>query len=153
MSDTYRHNDPWIIDSISGRRIRQSEAVTQWDGNVVHQSYAEPRHPQDFIVARKEEIAVENARPRPPARFIGPLTTTTTAAAVAGATTLPLTSSLGFAISDAISIMLSDGTTFRTTVATVPDNTSITINTALPNSATSGAAVIDNTAMAEPTLP
>lgn len=149
----YIAGDPWKIDSITGFRIRSSEAVEQWDGNVVHRNYAEPRHPQDYVRARQEDIAVENARPPVPPTFIGPKQTTLSAAAAAGATTLPLTSSAGFAAGHAISLMLSDATTFLGTVATVPDGTSITITSALKGAAASGALVTNFTAMTEATLP
>lgn len=149
----YVAGDHWVTDSITGFRIRSSEAVEQWDGNVVHRSYAEPRHPQDYVRARKEEIAVENARPPVPEVYIGPKQTTLSAAAAAGATTLPLASSAGFVAGHAISVMLSDSTTFRATVATVPDGTSITITSGLANSAASGALVTNFTAMTEATLP
>ena len=149
----YIPNDHWVQDSITGFRIRSSDAVEQWDGNVVHRDYAEPRHPQDYVRARKEEIAVENARPPVPEVFIGPLQTTTSAAVAAGGTLIPVAATNGFATSDAVSVMLSDGTTFRSTVASISAPTSITLNTPLSNSAASGALITNYSAMAEATLP
>ncbi|MFA5695924.1 MAG: hypothetical protein WC917_00460 [Bacilli bacterium] len=72
-------------------------------------------------------------------------TTTTTANAILGATTLAVTSSAGFLVNDYIGIQLDAGTMFWSTVANVPTGTSIQINNALPSVASSGVYVFGYT--------
>lgn len=154
MANTgYRHGDPWVIDDVSGLKVRKSDTVKQWDGNIVDRRRADPRHPQDFVRARKEDIAVPDARPRPPEAFVGPNQSNLSAAASAGATTLPLDSSAGFAIGHRLLIMLADRNSFLTTVASVPDGVSITISPGLAGAAAAGALVRNMSAATEAALP
>ena len=61
----YIPGDNLLISDRSGRVIRRSESRTQWDGLVVHESEWEPRHPQDLIRTKPENIAAPEPR-RPP---------------------------------------------------------------------------------------
>lgn len=77
--------------------------------------------------------------------------TTTTADEIAAATTIEITSSTGMVIADAIGIALDDGTMHWTTVATIPDSTSVTITTGLASASAAGSAVFTyRTAMGRP---
>lgn len=147
MSDDWRIGDHRVIDDITGFKIWASESRKQWNGSVTDEKNYSPRHQQDLIRARRESPGVLNARPEPPDSFVGPLTTTIATAAAAGATALVLKSSVRMEAGDHIVIMLSNGDTFRTIIATIPDAANITITTPLPHSVSVGAAVIDNTAM------
>jgi hypothetical protein len=64
--------------------------------------------------------------------------TTLSATALAGATTLNLTSGTDFNVGDNIGIQLDAGTNFWTTVATAPGSNVVTIAAALPSQATAG---------------
>lgn len=48
----------------SGFAFPMDEMVQQWDGQLVHWSEEEPRHPQDFVRARPDPSPVKNPRPR-----------------------------------------------------------------------------------------
>ncbi len=71
-------------------------------------------------------------------------TTTTTAAAVLGASTIDVTSATGMAISDNIGIELDDGTRQWTTITNISSLT-LTLNTTLTAAAASGVTVITYT--------
>lgn len=66
------------------------------------------------------------------------LDTTLSADEASGQTTLSVTDSSDMAALDVIGIVLDDGTMHWSTVASVPDSTSVTINAALPSDAASG---------------
>lgn len=149
----WRIGDHRVISDISGRKIWASESRKQWNGSIVHESEWSPRHQQDLIRARRENPGVQNARPEPPDTFIGPLTTTVTAAAVAGATSIEVASTAGMTAADRISVMLESADTFRTTIQTVTDATHLEIANALPGHVGVGKMVINNSALTAPTLP
>jgi hypothetical protein len=65
-----------------------------------------------------------------------------TSAAVATDTSLEVTSSADFSPTDPVGIELDDGTQHRTTVATVPDGTHITLDDAMPGAAGIGKVVV-----------
>lgn len=54
----------------SGKKYKRSECKKTWDGLIVHKDKWEPRHPQDFIPAVSDDVAVPDPRPVPPARFL-----------------------------------------------------------------------------------
>jgi hypothetical protein len=147
---TYRPGDFWRIDDNTGFRVRSSRTSRQWDGLIT----ADPdeRNPQDFVRGRRDQESVPDPRPEPAIVTIGPLTTTTSAAASAGDTTLSLTSSSGMSAGHVLGIMLDTGSIHRATVNTVPNSTSVTLTAALPYSVSSGAVVTDYSSVSEPTF-
>lgn len=58
----YIPGDHLLICQRTGRVIRASEAKEEWTGLIVHESVWEPRHPQDFVRAPKEDIAAPKPR-------------------------------------------------------------------------------------------
>lgn len=60
-------------------------------------------------------------------------TTTTTANALAGSTSLTVVSSAAFTAGDKVAIQLYTGEIFKTTIASVPDGTHLTLTDKLPN--------------------
>jgi hypothetical protein len=153
MTDDFRPGDHWVIDDVTGLKVRASETRKQWDGLRVHRNQYESRHPQDFVRGRRDKMSVTDPRPRPIDTYIGPLTTELAANAVAGQTALEILSTGRMRISDRLSIMLDGGDTFRATIIAITDTTHLTISPGLPSAASSGKLVYDNTAMAEPDLP
>lgn len=77
--------------------------------------------------------------------FIG---TTLTADILASATTIPIVST-GMAVNDQIGIELDDGTRFWTTIATIPDSSSVTIATGVTSASSSGKSVFTFTNLLE----
>lgn len=138
----------WIIDDRSGRRIRARDARKEWDGTVVHKDDYEPRHPQDFVRAKVDDQSVALSRPEPIDTFGGNLMTETTADAAAGATTLSVLSSTRMEAGDVVQVMLDNREMFRSLLQAVTDAETIVLHTPLPFAASSGARVIDETAMA-----
>lgn len=63
----YIPGDPWAICDLCGKKIRKSETRINWKNQVVCENDYERKHPQlDLEIPNEENIAVENARPRPP---------------------------------------------------------------------------------------
>lgn len=151
---SYQAGNPWKICDRCGFKKRASATRKEWTGLIVCMECFEERHPQDFVRGRMDRQNVPEPRPEPVDNIIGPLTTTTTAAAVAGATTLTVSSSARFLAADRIGIMLTDGSTHRAVINTVPTATSITLTAAtkLPGSVASGALIIDYSAVSTVSL-
>lgn len=151
---TYRPGDFWRICDRTGRKVRSSETVKEWNGLIVHRDEWEPRHSQDFVRGRIDRQRVYDPRPEPTDNLLGPLTTTTTAAAVPGATTLAVEASIRFESGDDIGIMLSNGSVHRAQINTVPTTASLTLTAAtkLPDNVSSGALIINYDAVAEATV-
>lgn len=62
----YIPGDPWCVCDICGLQIRKSKTRKNWKGQIVCGATCyEPRHPQDFVKAHKDVIAVKDARPEP----------------------------------------------------------------------------------------
>jgi hypothetical protein len=150
---TWRQGDHLVTDDVTGFTVLASKTRKQWDGAIVHESVFETRHPQDLIRARREKPGVTNGRPPPVDTFIGPLTTTVTAATPAGSTDLPVESTARMEVGDAITVMLDSGDAFRVLIAIIVDSTTLTLAAPLPQATSEGKSVINNTAQAAPTLP
>jgi len=148
----YKPGDYWLIDDITGQKIRASEAKKQWDGLLTHKGNFSPRHPQDLVRGRLDRQAVPDARPRPVDTYIGPLVTEIAAAATAGTSVLTVETSERMVPGDSVSIMLDNGDTFRATVAAVPDSETLTVTPALPGAVSVGNRVFNNTAVAQPDI-
>ncbi|MDB5607784.1 MAG: hypothetical protein JWP25_4684 [Bradyrhizobium sp.] len=141
MGDFYR-----ICDR-SGLKIRARKTQLEWNGLMVSQNFWEARQPQDFVKGVADNQTVPMARPRQVNQFLGPLTTTLTANAAAGATALSVASSVRMILGDRIEVMLDTGVYFVTNISGVPGATSLTINPKLPYSASSGNILTDLSAV------
>lgn len=148
----YIPGDFWRICDRSGRKVRASQTIKQWDGLIVAREEYEDRHPQDFVRGRKDEQSVPDPRPEPIDRLLGPLTTTLTAAASAGATTLTVELTTRFEGGDDIGVFLSNGEVAPMRIDTVVSTTSLTLESGLPNSADVGALIVNYDAVAEPEI-
>lgn len=141
------------ICDVCGFVYRASETRKRWDGLIVCMADFEQRHPQDFVRGRKDRQNVPDPRPEPVDNIIGPLQTVTTAASLAGSSTLTVESSVRFLVGDRIGVAISDGSIYRATVAAVPpDLVSLTLTVALTAGVPSGAMVIDYSAVSTPSL-
>lgn len=151
---TYVPGDFWRICDVCGFKKRASQTRKRWDNLIVCDADWEPRHPQDFVRGRKDRQTVPDPRPEGADTFLGPLCTTTTAAAVAGATTLNVESSVRMTGGDRVGVMLASGEIHRAVIQTVPTAASITLSVAtkLPGAVVSGAQVIDYSAVSSPNL-
>jgi hypothetical protein len=69
--DHYRKGDYWMIDDLTGEKMRRSEARKTWDGFWVHKDNLEPKHPQLSVKGIKDIQKVTPVRPRPDETFIG----------------------------------------------------------------------------------
>lgn len=142
----------WRLDDRSGFKCRAENTTKEWNGLYIRSDMSEMRQNQDFVRGVADDQRVPEPRPRQMDAFLGPLITTLTAAAAAGATTLAVASSVRMFAGDVIEIMVgtfSGSTQYRTTIATVPDTLSLTIPApGLPQGAVSGAEVTNITAAA-----
>ena len=97
MADDLRFNpgDNYLLDDISGFKIRRSKARLQWDNIATSGSRWSPRQPQDLVQAVRDEQYVSLSRPRQQNRFTI-LGTSVTAPSAAGSTSLTVQSTVGF---------------------------------------------------------
>lgn len=65
----YILGDYWIICQITGQKVMRSKARYNWKGQLVSLVAWEEKHPQIDLRGRKDDIAVEDARPRQPTVF------------------------------------------------------------------------------------
>jgi len=133
--------------------MRAEDSVEEWNGLIVHRDEAEPRHPQDFVKGKADKQSVPNARPRDTATFIGPLTTAVDGAHSAGDTTIAVDTSSRFTAGDNVVLYLKSGDAFRTTIFSIPSATSIRLDDALPGPVEDNSAVVNLSAVTEPTYP
>ena len=71
-----RDGDTLVICDRSGFTFWRSQCVKEWNGLLVYKGFAEARHPQEFLRARRENMRVPDARPQraiADETFIGPL--------------------------------------------------------------------------------
>lgn len=118
----YVGGDNYLLDDIAGFKIRASKARIipggQTGNLAVSPSRWEPQQPQDFVTGVYDDQVASLVRPRQRNEF----TVTGTfvvAPSPRGASTITVDSSVGFATSDSIQIMLDSGENFITTVASV----------------------------------
>lgn len=72
MKDEYHHGDFNRICDRSGFKVKASDTVREWNGQIVKREFAEPRHPQDFVRGRKDQQTVHMPRPEAPDSFLNP---------------------------------------------------------------------------------
>lgn len=140
------------VCDVCGFVYRASTTFKRWDGLITCSQDWEPRHPQDFVRGRTDRQNVPEPRSEPVITVIGPLTTTITAAAVAGATTISVASSTRFLAADHIGILLDGGDLFRVVIQSVPSTTSLLITNPLPGVISIGNAVTNYSVVSEPSL-
>jgi len=61
--------DYWVIDAISGVKVKRSDCVKNWKGQIIHRRNFEVRHPQDTVIIPQDNPAVRDPRPRGPDRY------------------------------------------------------------------------------------
>lgn len=145
----YVPGDFYRICDRCGFKMRASQTFRTWDNLYVCVEDFETRHPQDFVRGRKDRQVAPNARPEPLDTLIGPLHTTLTAAASAGAILLNVESSTRFLTADVIGIMLANGDAERRVVFTAPSATSIQVTVPLTGPALAGAVITNFSAVSE----
>ena len=69
-NEYYKPGDNWVIDDITGFKVRASETVKQWNGLRVHRDWAEMRNPQDFVRGVADLQRVPDPRPEAADRFL-----------------------------------------------------------------------------------
>jgi hypothetical protein len=148
----FKSGDSYLIDDITGLKIRRSDAVKKWDGAIVHQGETNPRHPQDFVRAKSDRQLADVVRPRSIDVFGGPLQTTLATAALIQATGLHLVSAVRMLVGDRIQVMLDSGEVFDTYITEILDTEHINVSPALKRAANLGASVVNLTATSEPKL-
>lgn len=129
-----------------------SECQKEWNGNLVWERVFEPRQPQDYLRGIPDDPSVPDPRPEGVTTFIGPLVTQINASHSAGDVSLTVVSSVRMAVSDRLNIVLDSGDTYFTTILTVDDATTITVNDALPGATSAGNKVIDYSAVSAATI-
>lgn len=70
--DGYRRGGFYRIDDRTGFQVRATDTRKEWDGTIVASEDFETRQPQDLVRARRDRMAVPDARPEPPSTVDGP---------------------------------------------------------------------------------
>lgn len=130
----YNPGDNWVLDDLSGFKIRRSKARTipggQTGGAVVAPKRWEPQQPQDFVRGIPDQQVPDLVRPRQSNRFtvVG---SNVTAPAGRGDGAIQVASTAGFVVNSTIQIMLDTGENFLTGLAGV-SGSSLLLGTPLP---------------------
>lgn len=66
----YIAGDNWVVCDECGFKTRSSQTKMRWDNLRVCLKDWEPRHPQDFVRAKRDQQRVPNARPEQPDVFL-----------------------------------------------------------------------------------
>ena len=149
----YRPGDFYRICERTGFKVYASQTRKEWTGRIVRKESFEQRHPQDFVRGVKDRQIVTDPRPEPTVdNFIGPLTTTLTVAAPAGALNLTVDDTTRMFATDRVTVLLDNGYLLSTTIASVPDRHHLNLVARLPWSAASGNLITDLTALSPPDL-
>jgi len=64
--------DYYIICDKTGFKVLRSEARMQWNGLLVRKESWTPRHPQDVVQPKYDDISVRDARPEGDYYFLSP---------------------------------------------------------------------------------
>jgi hypothetical protein len=126
----YRPGSHYVICDQSGFKTRSERARKEWQGLVVNSRFFEPRQPQDLVTGVRDDQTVPDARPRQKNVFTY-LATYVTGAASIGAHTVPVSSGVGFTFGMPVQVMLDNGSTWNTYVAS-STGSSITFLFSLP---------------------
>lgn len=130
----WRPGDYWMVCDICGFDYRRSQMKQRWDGLWVCGADWEPRHPQDFVKGVPDR---QNPPVVRPAVDTETTTTTLSAGASKGATSIIVTSATGIYENESIGVTLDDGTVQWTLVGGVT-GTTITLDEGLDGAAASG---------------
>lgn len=70
----YRKGDYLVQTDGLGEIVHRSECDIQYDGKLKVKDNIDPRHPQEFVRAKKINLAIKNARPisEPVESFVTP---------------------------------------------------------------------------------
>ena len=119
---------------------KASECKMTWDNLFVCADTCwEPRQPQDFLRGFPDYQNVDIARPVQTDVFqTTGIETTLGADEAAGQTILTVESTTGLTATENIAVYLDTGTVHTSTIASVTDSTTLTINDALPSKASDG---------------
>lgn len=118
----YRPGDHYVLDDLSGFKIRRSRARTIPGGQtgqaVVDRRRWEAQQPQDFVRGVADDQSVDVARPRQENRFtvVG---TCVSAPAAAGSAVVAVMSCFGFSVGDRVQIMLDRGENIVATITAI----------------------------------
>lgn len=122
----YNPGDNWLLDDISGFKIRRSNSRTipggQTGNAVVAPKRWEPQQPQDFVRGVVDDQTVPIVRSRQANQFTV-LGTYVTAAAATGASAVTIADPAGFMVGYTLQIMLDSGDNFRTNLAAINGDT------------------------------
>lgn len=134
----YRPGSFWRQDDRSGFSVRAEDMRQEWNELLVDKKLYEPRQPQDFVQGVADDQTVDQARPIPPAVFVGPISTELALPAVVGATFLYLDAINGFNAGRKLGVMMDSGEYFNTTIDGPPTSFGVNIAAAMPGTAARG---------------
>lgn len=125
-------------DDRSGFIQRAEDTKKEWTGAIVDESLFESRQPQDLVRGVKDIQSVPEARPLPPATFIGPTSTTLAQAAAARATIVFPSDPLLVQAGSKVGVMMDNGVSWMTTLQSLNGDGSWTLTAAINFPAAAG---------------
>lgn len=144
----WKLGDHLVVCDRTGFTRYASQTRKEWNGLRTWKRAWFPRQPQDLVKGLKDDMYVEDPRPRGITEFIGPLTTELNGNHAAGVATINVTTSARFLPGDRVLIGLTNLQMFAVIVQGVPTLTTLTLVKPLPSGASNGAAIVNTTAVA-----
>jgi len=136
MSYIKHGHDNWTICDSCGFQMRRSEARKTWDGKVVHAATCwDEKYPRTGVTIPSIIKTVADPRPQ---RSAEAGTTTLAATSEAWSKTIQVTSLAGMLYLGDLGIVLDNGTTHWSHITSSVATTTLTIDDALPSTATAG---------------
>lgn len=150
--DRYRRGNWWVTDDRDESRVRFLDTRVEWTGAVVSAESWEARNAQDFIQGVPDIQSVPDPRPPPPPGFLGPDQSNITVSTPAGSVLVIIGSTFGMVAGNRVGVPVADLSIFQTTIATIINGTSLTLNGRLPMASLVGGTVVDYSAIEAPNL-
>jgi hypothetical protein len=118
----YNPGDNYILDDLSGFKIRTSRAKMIPGGQTGHLLVAperwEPQQPQDFVIGVRDDPTPRASRPRQTNEFVI-VGTSVAAFSPAQSTSMTVDSAVGFAVGNLCQVVLDSGDVFNFTLTGV----------------------------------
>lgn len=112
----YQPGSYYVTDDRTGFPQRADRTRKEWTGLRVDEKVWEPRQPQDLVKGVPDIQAVPDPRPLGANVYVGPVYLQVTGDVVARGFIIPISSLNYVSVGDVVSVILADGSLFRTVI-------------------------------------